>query len=460
MSYFLWVEDFENSPEVTATNVFGELFDSELFSNNKRELKRNFKDHGVLVELNLQDGLDVISSELDKKIDYIILDIDLPAYDGDLNQEVLGLLSEFEGYQTLDDEAEDEALRKQACHSLKSIAGFYLYTKLVVELGFPKQHILFCSNHGENTETIQNAFKAAKIKLPKIYQKSDVEVKNWVKDRYQNPYSRLRRGIIEGCKLAKKMANDDLYFNNYTFKQDNVQINDIISYFEVLEGFLPLREPDDKKSVYKLFIRTLSHEWEAAKKIKSSTDKLDAGLAWIMRNTRHWITHNSSLFEAVDEQLVAFLFMINMRTMFSFADYSQHNYEKILLKLFENESLSETDFSALNYRDSVGDAYLDLRTLIRDENQQSDNKKQSIEEVFYFNEMANNVQLSNRQLRNDKKLFIKLLYQMFWLMTCNPYVDKKNNRSLEIKFWNFNYSDKPYMLELARNIYHRSFPEA
>jgi hypothetical protein len=72
MSYFLWVEDFENSPEVTATNVFGELFDSELFSNNKRELKRNFKDHGVLVELNLQDGLDVISSELDKKIDYII----------------------------------------------------------------------------------------------------------------------------------------------------------------------------------------------------------------------------------------------------------------------------------------------------------------------------------------------------------------------------------------------------
>ncbi len=460
MSYFLWVEDFENSPEVTATNVFGELFDPELFSNNKRELKRNFKDHGVLVELNLQDGLEVISSELDKKIDYIILDIDLPAYDGDLNQEVLGLLSEFEGYQQHQDETEDEELRKQACHSLKSIAGFYLYTKLVVELGFPKQHILFCSNHGENTETIQKAFKTAKIKLPKIYQKSDDDVKSWVKDRYENPYSRLRRGIIEGCQLAKKMANEDLYFNNYTFKQDNVQISDIISYFEVLEGFLPLREPDDKKSIYKLFIRTLSHEWEAAKKIKSNTEKLDASLAWIMRNTRHWITHNSSLFEAVDEQLVAFLFMVNIRTMFNFTDYNQHNYEKILLKLFEGQSLSETDFSTLNYRDSVGDAYLDLRTLIRDENQKSDNKKQSIEEVFYFNEMANNVQLSNAQLRNDKKLFIKLLYQMFWVMTCNPYVDKKNNRSLEIKFWNFNYSDKPYMLELARHIYHRSFPEA
>ena len=167
MSYFLWVEDFENEPKVTATNVFGELFDPELFSDNKRELKRNFKDHGVLVELNLQDGLGIISSELDKKIDYIIIDIDLPAYDGDLNQEVLGLLSEFEGYQPLDDETEDEALRKKACHALKSIAGFYLYTKLVVELGFPKQHILFCSNHGENTETIQKAFKTAKIKPPK-----------------------------------------------------------------------------------------------------------------------------------------------------------------------------------------------------------------------------------------------------------------------------------------------------
>ncbi|MBS3953022.1 MAG: hypothetical protein KGZ88_08750, partial [Methylomicrobium sp.] len=99
---------------------------------------------------------------------------------------------------------------------------------------------------------------------------------------------------------------------------------------------------------------------------------------------------------------------------------------------------------------------LDLRNIIRDQNQER--KNLNIEEAFHFNEMANNVQLSNSSLRNDRKLFTKLLYQMFWLTTCNPYVDKKNSKSLEIKFWNFNYSDKPYMLAMARSIYHRSFP--
>jgi len=71
-------------------------------------------------------------------------------------------------------------------------------------------------------------------------------------------------------------------------------------YVEVLEKFLPLREPNNKTSLYKLFIRTLTHEWEASdpKKIK--------GLAWIMKNTRNWIAHNSNLFNALDEQMLAY----------------------------------------------------------------------------------------------------------------------------------------------------------
>ncbi|MFI3155029.1 MAG: hypothetical protein QX199_02615 [Methylococcaceae bacterium] len=456
MSYFLWVEDFENSAKATATNVFGSVFDGSLFFADRRDLKKSLKNNGVFIELSFQDGWGVIAPDLEKKIDYVILDIDLPAHDGDgINSEVLGLLETFEGYQKLTDEAEDEALLKKKCAELKTRAGFYLYTKLVMELGFPKQHILFCSNHAENNKTILAAFETAKIASPQIYQKSNQYVQDWVESRYKNPYSRLRRGIIEGCQYAKNLTIDKLYFNKFTNNNESVQPKDIFNYLEILENFLPLREPANKQSLYKLFIRTLSHEWEAAKIIRFDKEKPDAVLAWIMRNTRHWITHNSSLFSDADEQLIAFLFMMNMRVMFSSADYVVQTHENILLKLFDNESLPEQTFKEQSI--PVSEAYLNLRNIIRDENQNPEYKKLNIEEAFYFNEMANNIQLSTSPIRNDKKLFTKLLYQMFWLTTCNPFVDKKNSSSLEIKFGNFNYFDKPYLLKLARSIYNRSF---
>ncbi|MGG7054049.1 hypothetical protein [Nitrosomonas sp. ANs5] len=461
MSHFLWVEDFENSPKATASNVLGSVFNDSLFDEDRRALKQNLKTQGVFIELTLQDGLEFITPDLDKKVDYIILDIDLPAFDEVINDELLQLLETFENYQKHEDETDDEEALQTVCSELKKIAGFYLYTKLVVELGFPKRHILFCSNHANQTKSILEAFKTAKIALPKIYEKADPFVQDWTKDRYQNPYSRLRRGIIEACReLKEKLNNPDfIYFNNYIPKQESTQTDDIISYFEILENFLPLREPDpkDKKSLYKLFIRTLSHEWEAAKNIRHDKNKPDAVLAWVMRNTRHWITHNSNLFSDVDEQLIAYLFILNIRVMFNWNNFEVLKHEEILFSIFDfNRKDLETNEFLKNL--PISTTYLDLKNLIKKANQCS-YQTINIEDSFYFNEMANNIQLSKSIYRNDKELFVKLLYQMFWLLTCNPFVDKKNNYSLEIKFWNFKYSDKPYMLELARRIYHRSFPK-
>ena len=56
MSYFLWVEDFENSPKVTASDVFGSVFDDSLFFENKQALKNSLKNQGVFIELSFQDG--------------------------------------------------------------------------------------------------------------------------------------------------------------------------------------------------------------------------------------------------------------------------------------------------------------------------------------------------------------------------------------------------------------------
>ena len=326
----------------------------------------------------------------------------------------------------------------------------------MVELGFPKQHILFCSNHGENSVSTRDAFKAAKIALPTIYEKSAAEVQEWVKARHQNPYSRLRRGIIEGCNYAKTLVDDKLYFNTYVNKNVPIQLEDITNYLAVIKSFLPLLEPTNKADLYKLFVRTLSHEWEAADSIKPDRNKIDASLAWIMRNTRHWITHNSNLFNELDEKLIAYLFIINLRVMFNSDNDELQHYEDILLNLFREDALLEEDFKTIsnNKLIPVSKAYLDINNMVLDDKRQG----VTIQEAFYFNELANNIQLSNSFLRNDKQLFTKLLYQMFWLSTSNPYIDKSHKRNLlEIKFWNFNYIEKPYIRELARHIYNCSF---
>jgi hypothetical protein len=147
--------------------------------------------------------------------------------------------------------------------------------------------------------------------------------------------------------------------------------------------------------------------------------------------------------------------------MFDSGDENIQGYEQILLNLFSQDTISESDFKekSKNQLFPISAAYLDLNNRVLDENNK--HKYKQIRDAFYFNELANNIQQSDSSLRNDKQLFTKILYQMFWLTTSNPYVDKGHKRNLlEIKFWNFNYMEKPYIKELARHIYKNSFPKA
>jgi hypothetical protein len=334
-------------------------------------------------------------------------------------------------------------------------AGFYIFNDLV-HLGIPADKMCFLT--GEISSLDEFSKKCAEIYIPQVksFEKKDAEwekLRKWIKEQ-ESDYAILRRGIIEGCQFAKNLTIDKLYFNKFTNNNESVQPEDIFNYLEILKDFLPLREPVNKADLYKLFIRTLSHEWEAAKNIKRDNNKKDAALAWIMRNTRHWITHNSKLFSALDEGMLAYLFIVNLRVMFNFDDDKLQCHEEILLKLLAEEALSEAEFKAKSI--PVSDAYLKLKNIVLDEKHSG--QYQNVEDAFYFNELANNIQLSNSSRRNDKDLFSKLLYQMFWLTTSNPFVSTGNRKNLlEIKFWDFNYAEKPYLFELARHIYNRSF---
>ena len=468
MSHFLWIEDFENSVETTAHDVLSSIIE-EPFDDDSRKLKKKLKEQGVFLELTFQDGLSFIRDE-DKlnQIDYIILDIDLKSHEGsidDISPDVLELLYKFQDYTEAKYESKDRELFKEACEDLKEIAGFYLYTQLILELGFPKTHILFCSNHGENTKAIQEAFKQAKISLPKIYSKSNPEVQSWVKSCYDNPYSRLRRNIIEGCKYLKKLTEEKLRFNNFIKKQDKqkeqdkkITVEDLHNYLDILENFLPLREPPDKATFYKLFVRTLAHEWESVNPNNASdrNRKELFAFAWIMKMTRNWLAH-SRVFEKISEQDVAYLFIINMRVMFTLED-NLLNYEEHLLQLFET-IISEQELK-IKISDKVQDRKIPLETSYAALLNKTENKRQAIN----FHDALNNLQKFGSP--EDSKYLIQGLYQTFWFLTSSGYVYeaklKDSKTRLNYRFGYFDYyKDKKnnYLFELARHIYKQSFDD-
>ncbi len=455
MSYFLWIEDFENSPKVTASDVFGSVLDENHFAEDKRQLKRNLTAQGVFIELSFQDGLGFIKQNLGK-IDYIILDIDLLAYSkGDeINAEVLQLLADFQDYKKLEDEAEDEALLTKECDNLKKIAGFYLYTELVVELGFPTQHILFCSNHGENTLTIREAFKAAKIALPPIYQKSDSYVKEWVKSRYENPYSQLRRGIIEGCNFLKahiEKDDDNIQFRDFIKienHQPTIEIpsTDIKNYLDALSQFLTIKQPNDPNIHYRLFLRTLVHEWEEnidpkSLKEKYANEKNANDLskirdiytfAWLMKMTRNWVSH-ANLLEPLNPQIMAFLFLVNMRAMFKSPKAIQ-SYESILLRCISLSPASAINSQELN--SCIGDAEHNIDGILAGLN---------ITESGHFGKKINAIYRQNTGNPDaETHDFKSFLLHYFWI-----------NQKPDLRSLTANSDD--FLPTLARHIYNHSF---
>lgn len=147
-----------------------------------------------------------------------------------------------------------------------------------------------------------------------------------------------------------------------------------------------------------------------------------------------------------------------MRLMFSFDDAVQ-NHEKILLGLFSENALSEDMFKTQNTtRDSnkvlfvnqnIKRSYVDLQNRV------------SItggRDAIRFSTLANNIQDIQSSHRNDKKLFSKLLYQMFWHAHSKAKV-QVNKGTVEIEIKEFVYKHSHYLFEIARHISNDSFSQ-
>jgi hypothetical protein len=434
----LWIEDFDKLDPGTATLnlMFQDLIsfdnwdeDEQSLLSQPSDLEKFFKEnsalHCVFLCRHYFDYVDFkTNKDLTKGIDAVIIDIRLD--------------NKVDFNDATPSGFNDKAKFHQE-------AGFYIFNDLV-HLGFPAEKMCFMTGEKNSFDTFKT--RCSDIYIPEVvgFEKSNAEYGNlrqWIKER-ESDYEILRHGVIEGCQYLKKLNQPPTSFNQFQESGKETNLDEMHDYLQILENFLPLREPDDKATCYKLFLRTLTHEWESAKPEKIK------GLAWIMKSTRNWITHNSNLFNALDEKMLAYLFIINVRVMFDF-DKKFESYEKILLNLFATDALTEQLFKdkSKNKLIPIGEAYCDIKNLALDNN---------VKDAFVFSTIANNIQESNSAIRHDKQLFSKLLYQMFWLINSYPRVDTKNRKLLEINFSDFYYVEKTYLFELARHIYNRSFP--
>jgi hypothetical protein len=440
----LWIEDFGgglSTGAATLNLMFQDLISFENWDedelsllSNPSDLENFFKDnsalHCVYLCRHVYDYAEFKANQkLAKSIDAVIIDIRL---DNNVNFNL---------------PIPNDSHEKEKFHIN---AGFYIFNDLV-HLGFPAEKMCFMT--GEKNSFSSFKKQCDDIYIPEVigFEKSDAEygkLRQWIKERESN-YSILRRGIIEGCLFLKAQIEKDdgnIQFREFIKVENNqptieIPTTDIENYLDVLSQLLALKEPNEQNIQYRLFLRTLVHEWEENIDPDSLKQKHGNDLskihdlytfAWLMKMTRNWVSH-ANLLEPLDPQIIAFLFLINMRAMFKLPKAIQP-YERILLRCMSLLPANDIDNQALiddvNYIEKNVDDIL---------------SSLSIDKSNYFGKNINTIYRQNTGNPDaEEHNFKSFLLQYFWV-----------NQKSELRKLSATSDD--FLPTLARYIYGRSF---
>ena len=460
MTKFLWIEDFpsKGDPRATVADVFGALIgdNSKILqlSEVKQELVSDLERYGVYLQLTLTNALRFIRDP-DKlaSIDFILLDIDLQLYrDGSREfREVIDILQKWYeysgGYPT--EYNFDELAFNAACDSLKEKAGYHIWAELVIDIGFPRDRILFCSDHGDNLNSIKNAFRAAKLDIPATPHKSDQRIKDAVNGMIQDRYVFLRRSLIETCKELLDGIGSSIEFrlpklpgHGATYFSDH----DARDFLTLVPNILPMRCGSDasKQRALRQLVSTITHPWEridprkideqikAAKKQRENSPWDDWLYAYTstLKFVRNSISHSSSSLTELDEGDVIFLFLLNLRAMFIFDRKTQPFEVDLLNRLADTsyQSVAIDDLSILKrMRNSFDEifVYYDQNTQVA---------------KVVFHDMLRNLQRECHPRILDRSL--KRVLQLLWHNLYQDPWDFVNGKNLNPKNFVFHHQAK------------------
>jgi hypothetical protein len=331
-------------------------------------------------------------------------------------------------------------------------AGFYIFNDLV-HLGFPSEKMSFMTGEKNSLSDFEN--KCADIYIPKAagFEKGDLgylKLRNWIA-KCSSEYTVLRRGIIQGCAFLNNHIDtydDNIQFRDFIKLENNqptveIPTTEIKNYLDAISQFFALKEPNEKNTQYRLFLRTLVHEWEENIEANSLKEKHGNDLskirdiytfAWLMKMTRNWVSH-ANLLEPLDPQIIAFLFLINMRAMFKLPKETQ-SFENILLRCITSFPVTEINIQQLEAK--IDHVESDVDEILAG---------LSSNESRHFGKKINAIYRRNTGNPDaEEHNFKKFLLQYFW-------VNQKQEASLRKLTSSFD----EFLPKLARHIFKPSF---
>lgn len=487
MTTCLWVEDFGKEgtnvdSDLSCKKLTARLFMSSLkYQSTGRnvgesslsedelvlqEFLRNKCD--IYLEFSLSGALKFIKNKLEL-IDFIILDIWLPEKDvlddeidvsdkdySDTHQEVLNYKTSCEGFKT-------------------DKAGYYIFVELVVNLGYPKDRIIFYTNHGEESASLEDTFKKACIQAPLMFMKTEKDKKkvdDWLKRQYEDKYLLLRRAIIN---IADDLINREDHLVSHALFKSNSKVNlgsnidkaDIIRLIQTLAEALPQRINEArKKYLFRLFITNLVQfgdklAWWDKYVIKESWQR---PFAAVYVYTRHWLAHDPKVFMDLDEHDVAFYFFGSMRLFYKIHEQFLPYESLIIDQLFPcvpvnnqsnviSRSFKETE---LLYNEKCKDLY--------------DEEIKSKHNVFV--EMTNRIQEQRSKIEGTPKCPSnyfdsgrKRLYRCAWHLIATPPnagATKRNSAQKPDQVTNKEYTNQypEFYKKLYDGIFFKAFPRS
>lgn len=312
-------------------------------------------------------------------------------------------------------------------------AGIWIYNRLV-HAGFPPERLAFFTGNDDKA----GAFVAACNEFyihpkPKSFgkiQSFDNKVESlstWLTmlEHAADNYIMLRRGVMDGCKFLEEILIDSgasnesgtIQFNRYIAGNSDAKMctEEAREYLSAVSAALPARQPSkgSQARVYRLFLRTLAHEWEdkANPNNLRLPDQLLSTLGWTMKNTRNWLSHSRVMDRARSKEL-AFLFLVNMRAMFVLGKQLEA-YEMQLLRLFGAiaHALQDDEVTA-----DLNLSYVDARNRLvqingNPESTQNDRKGEDVK-LKHYSQVANAISRAPNPPTDFD--FLKSLYRIFW----------------------------------------------
>jgi hypothetical protein len=452
MSSFLWVEDFEGGQyREFAYKVFGNALGlaSNDFFDNEIELKSFLKSKQIHLATNLAEGIEFINDEASlRKIDFVVLDIDLALMGADISHDevlIKPLLERWYSYSATD--ANEEQSFNRACDELKRVAGYHLYIDLVVNRRFPRDRVLFCSNHGGYLKAIQESFNGAKIDPPQVLTKADPNLSRTIVNFYADDYSNLRRNIISICdELVEALRFEQAEFTLPKFlngADDAIKATDGAYLLSILPLLLPpyIRDSKESSVIFRQFIRALTQDFDKVnyKYFKPTSRKLP--YIRVLHCIRNWTSHDSKALKNLQVSDVAYVFLLFLQTSFSIEAKSIENIENSLLDIIG--PFREID------EESLKNAFNESYEAVNQKGKElSDDIKIDFYRNTYFASKVNVLAQNSCLMPGEHEKFI---YHVFW----HNILGLKDVHSFSHQ--SIYYDNHPFLNQLTRRIFIRSF---